>query len=512
MLCLGLSNASCANTPTTDAKILHLINRLSFGPSPGDLEKVKSMGVDPYIQQQLSPQSIPESWSVNQRLQSLSTLNLTPVELLVKYQKQPQPRPRPLNVTQRQTRGRNPQVSPTPQIVETPQRMQPPSSPQKPVKSQVGGRLILTQAVEARLVRGIESPRQLQEVMVDFWYNHFNVFAGKDLTPFWVGAYEQEGIRPHVFGRFRDLLEATARHPAMLVYLDNWLNTDPNSPGSKGKFKGLNENYARELMELHTLGVNGGYTQQDVIVLARIFTGWGFSHPSRLNPAGYNFAFDSQRHDSSAKIFLGKTIAPGGIEQAEKALDILARSPATANHISYKLAQYFVADQPPPSLVKKLSRRFLETDGNIRAVLETLFRSEEFNDPKYYNAKFKTPYEYIISAYRATGIPVKNTGSVLMTLRQMGMPLYGCLTPDGYKNTQEAWLSPDGMTKRLNFATMLSKGNNDKKNTNQDMVNPDQLAATLGNRFSSKTQQAIASNPKNLKAAIILGSPEFMYH
>jgi uncharacterized protein (DUF1800 family) len=321
-----------------------------------------------------------------------------------------------------------------------------------------------------------------------------------------VGTYEEQAIRPHVLGKFRSLLEATAKHPAMLFYLDNWQNTAPDSPGARGRYKGLNENYARELMELHTLGINGGYTQQDVITLARILTGWGFPGGRQRANNGSGFYFDATRHDSSDKVFLGQTIKGSGMAEGEQALDILARHPATARHISYKLAQYFVADEPPASLVDQLTKRFQETDGDIKAVLNTLFHSSEFLDPKYYNAKFKTPYQYLVSAIRATDTQVENYRTAAGVLRQMGMPVYGCPTPNGYKNTEEAWLSPDAVLRRISLTAALVSGRFSGKSS----VTAQQLATTLGNNFSPKTSQVIAANPEGMKAALILGSPEFM--
>jgi uncharacterized protein (DUF1800 family) len=348
--------------------------------------------------------------------------------------------------------------------------------------------IIVREAVEARLLRAIEGPRQLQEVMTAFWFNHFNIFAGKELCALWTGSFEEVAIRPHTMGRFRDLLGATARHPAMLYYLDNWQNTEPGSPGAKGHFEGINENYARELMELHTLGVNGGYTQTDVIALAHILTGWGlpkpggnrearcseengvevfrdgfFGRPRRMNrrfqppPPGYGdgsaFCFDPERHDFGKKVLLGQTIEGGGAREVEQALDLLARHPSTAKHLSYQLAQYFVADDPPPQLVARMAARYSETDGDFRQVRATIFTSEEFWDRRQFRAKYKTPYEYVISSVRAAGTPVTNFRPLAGTMQLLGMPTYGCLTPNGYSNTQDAWLNPDAMMARLSFAT-----------------------------------------------------------
>lgn len=483
----GIYPVNAASAPV-DPKVLHVINRISFGASPGDIEKVQGMGVKKYIQEQLSPESIPESQSLKNQLRQLHTLRLTPVQIYNKYE----PRRRKK------------------------------LSPEQRKKLRKQSRQVLQQATQAKLLRAIHSNRQLNEVMVDFWYNHFNVYAGKGKTRILVGAYEREAVRPYVFGRFRDLLEATARHPAMLIYLDNRLNTAPNSPGAKGRQKGLNENYARELMELHTLGVDGGYTQKDVITLARIFTGWGISRNPQHTKDGSGFYFHRRRHDFSDKVFLGKNIKGNGEAQGEEALDILASHPATARHISYKLAQYFVSDNPPDSLVKRLSQRFQATDGNIRAVLNTLLSSPEFWDAKNFNAKFKTPYQYVVSAVRATGIQVKNTKPLANTLKQLGMPLYKYPAPNGYKNTQKAWLNPDGMNRRLSFATILASGrlplskqllNQDRKNnqaTPRETIDAVQLTNTLGNSFSDKTRNVISSSPPRLRSALILGSPDLM--
>jgi len=487
ILWLGLLNSSCAASTATEPKALHLIERLSFGPRPGEIERVEAMGVERYIQEQLSPESIPESQSLINQVNSLETINLTPKELFTQYGP-----PRRLG-------GQKP-------------------SREEIMAARKRSRIVLEQAAQARLLRDTESSRQLQEVMTDFWYNHFNVSASKGIDRLLVGAYEAEAIRPYALGHFRTLLEATAKHPAMLFYLDNWQNTAPNSPGARGRFQGLNENYAREVMELHTLGVDGGYTQQDVIALARIFTGWGFSRFGQQTDNAYGFYFNAKRHDFGDKVFLGQTIKGSGMDEGEQALDLLARNPATAHHISYELAQYFVADQPPPALVERLTQQFLATDGDIREVLNTLFHSPEFEDPKNYGTKFKTPYQYVVSAIRATGIKVNNFRPLYGILQQLGMPLYGYLTPDGYKNTQDAWLNSDAMTRRLSFATALVSDRLPLQELAQTAMATNQpvdalrLANTLGNNFSAQTQSAIAASPPQLRAALILGSPEFMHY
>jgi uncharacterized protein (DUF1800 family) len=369
------------------------------------------------------------------------------------------------------------------------------------------------ESAQGQILRAVLSQRQLETQMTDFWFNHFNVWIGNVSTRPWLESYVNQALRPYALGNFRALLGTTARHPAMLRYLDNWLNTGVGTPAARGNFQGLNENYARELLELHTLGVDGGYSQTDVIALAKIFTGWGFPPPRVQGEVSGAFYFDPKRHDFSDKVFLGQTIKGTGMAEGEQALDILARHPATARHISYKLAQYFVADQPPPSLVNQLAQRYLATNGDIRQVLTILFKSAEFWNPQYYGAKFKTPYQYLISGLRATGANSINTMMARSTLIQMGMPVYGCSTPDGYKNTRGAWLNPDGMMRRLNIAVALGQGHFSKSpgpGSPVPIVTAEQLTQTLGDRFSSTTQSVVNTSPSQLQAALLLGSPEFM--
>lgn len=512
-----VSVASAASIPS-DLREIHVLNRLAFGPSPGDIERVKSLGVDRYIESQLYPKAISMPQSLTAKLDSLETLRLSSPQLFMEYG--------PPSYAGKQGDRTAAQ------------------------KGRQRARVILEQATESRILRAVESPRQLEEVMVNFWFNHFNVFSQKGLDHLWVGSYEEEAIRPYALGRFRDLLGATAKHPAMLFYLDNWQNTAPNSPGARGRFKGLNENYARELMELHTLGVDGGYTQTDVITLAKILTGWGYRRPGQANQAANarrrqlvsyssneaspnGFFFDANRHDFSSKVFLGRAIQSSGLGEGEEALDILAQHPSTARHLSYELAQYFVADDPPKALVDRLARRFLDTRGDIRAVLDTLFHSPEFWDEEYAGKKFKTPYEYVISAVRSTGSPIVNTRPLRGVMAQLGMPLYGCQTPDGFKNVRDAWLNPNAMTQRLNFAVALGAGRlrlaevpangmNQMAGTperpmdNQPAFRPTPvdstiLASTVGNKFSEQTKAAFADSPPVLRSGIILGSPDFMH-
>ncbi len=432
---------------------------------------------------------------------------------------------------------------------------------------------------EARLVQAIDSPRQLEEVMTDFWFNHFNVFVGKGLDRALVASYERDAIRPHVLGRFRDLLGATAKHPAMLFYLDNWLSTGVDSTVNQAAARagkplaGLNENYARELMELHTLGVaNDGkatgraenraenYSQQDVTELARMLTGWTFDGRAaeRAGPvAGLDsqalFVFAPRRHDDGAKEWLGHRVEPNGQQEGEFALDVLAMHPATARHISTELAQYFVADEPPPALVDRMAARYLATGGDIREVMRTLLYSPEFRSPAAMTAKFKTPYQYVVSAARASGVDVVNVQPLVGVLAQLGMPLYGCQTPDGYKNTEAAWLNPDGVTRRINFATALASGRLPvdrpaPQSANVASLQPARvvtsapsgervasmqptpavasavpaarapslqavaLLETLGPTIGERTRGVVLDSDPSLAAALVLGSPDFMRH
>jgi uncharacterized protein (DUF1800 family) len=479
----------------------HAIDRLGFGPCPGDLDRIAAMGVDAWIEDQLAPQAIPLPPALATRIQAFATLGLSPVQLFVEY---------------------------GPPSLRMPGGGKP--TPQARKDAARRARVIVDEAVTARLLRAIASPRQLEESLVAFWFNHFNIFAGKGLDRLWVGAFEQEAIRPHVLGRFRDLLGATAKHPAMLFYLDNWLNTAPGSPGARGRFDGINENYARELMELHTLGVAGGYTQADVIALAHILTGWTIGRPQRRVRAGPGrffrrafmaqpepengggFVFDPDRHDFSDKLFLGRAVHGGGIEEGEAALDMLARSPATAHRIGYKLAQYFIADQPDAATVARLAQTFLASDGDLRAVVAALFASPAFRAPANFGAKFKSPYRYVLSAVRAAGIDVANIRPLRGMLFQLGEPPYGHIMPQGYDDTEAAWLNPDAMMRRLSFAVALGRGRLRLGAAQAEGAPLDAAALmhTLGDAFSAATRAAIAAAPLPLRAGMVLGAPEFM--
>ncbi|HZQ92148.1 MAG TPA: DUF1800 domain-containing protein [Terriglobales bacterium] len=347
---------------------------------------------------------------------------------------------------------------------------------------------------QAKILRAAYSERQLEEVMTDFWFNHFNVYLNKGADRLLVGEYEREVIRPHALGKFQDLLEATAKSPAMLFYLDNWQSIGPHSDAAEGRARrnnngggfrrnrrgpfarpfpgnegglprpqpqqakkrsaGLNENYGRELMELHTLGVNGGYTQADVTEVARVFTGWTIRQPQQ----GGSFEFDERRHEPGDKHVLGHTIKEHGQKEGEEVLKILAEHPSTAKFISTKLAMRFVSDTPPASLVDRMSKTYLKTHGDIREVLRTMFRSEEFWSQDAYRAKVKTPLEFVASAIRATGVDVANAMPLVGQLNRMGMPLYQMQPPTGYSMKAEAWVNSSALLARMNFALALGSG------------------------------------------------------
>ncbi len=330
-------------------------------------------------------------------------------------------------------------------------------------------RLVGLEAMEARLDRDIYSNRQLEAVMTDFWLNHFNVYAGKNQNePHLLAVYERETIRPRALGKFEDLLVATAQSPAMLEYLDNFKSDGPNSqrslrikaaenrPGAAARLKqassGLNENYGRELMELHTLGVGGGYTQTDVTNVSKVFTGWTLDKPY----SGGGFVFDQTKHEPGAKVVLGKTISEGGEREGLEVLHMLATSPATARFISTKLAVRFVSDEPPAALVDRMTAAFLKSGGDVKVVLRTMFTSPEFWSPAVYRAKVKTPLEFVVSAVRAGDVQVDRTQALVQALNKLGMPLYGMQTPNGYSWKQSDWVSTGALVSRMNFSLVLS--------------------------------------------------------
>jgi len=322
--------------------------------------------------------------------------------------------------------------------------------------------LVAGELLQTRLLTDVYSQRQLQAVMTDFWLNHFNVYLKKGpYAPWSLVDYQQNVIAPNAMGKFEDLLVATAKSPAMLFYLDNHSSIGPHSlaaaraqanPAARNKDLGLNENYARELMELHTLGVDAGYTQKDVTEVAKVFTGWTIDEPRK----GMGFTFNDRRHEPGPKYVMGQTIQENGEQEGLSLLHRLAASPATAHHLSQELAERFVSDTPPPALVDRMAKTYLHSDGDIRQVLRTMFTSPEFWSREAYRAKVKTPEEFVLSAVRATGGEVDRPAVVLNAMSQLGMPFFGCQTPNGYSWTASAWVNSGDLLNRINIALALA--------------------------------------------------------
>ncbi len=373
--------------------------------------------------------------------------------------------------------------------------------------------VVVQESMQAKLLRAIYSERQLDEVMTDFWFNHFNVFINKGADRYLLTSYERDAIRPHVLGKFEDLLVATAKSPAMLFYLDNWLSVGPDSevalgiapqrprrrgygPGSQNRPRakgrpasGLNENYGRELMELHTLSVNGGYSQKDVTEVAKVFTGWTIEQPIK----GGDFRFEPRMHEPGNKIVLGHRIQQNGEKEGLEVLHLLAHNPQTAHFISQKLAMRFVSDDPPPALVDRMTHTFLKKDGDIREVLRTMFKSPEFWSPDTYRAKVKTPLEFVVSAVRASGAEVDDARALAGTLNNMGMMPYGMMPPTGYSMKADAWVNSSALLARMNFAFGLAAGK--IRGVKVDMAN---LAAGASAEAPTDAPQALATLENSL--------------
>ena len=530
-----------------DEAAAHVLNRLTFGPRPGDLERVKAIGIKKWIDQQLNPERIDDSL-LEARLQAFPAMRLSQPALLQQF---PSPAvirgvadgklPLPANPLERaiyqnqvfqyqEKRQKQAEQAAAPlpanenlvadamalddvanspsmtvheqklyedlastQIVNLPpnQRMErlvnmkpgqlrsfmKSLTPEEHAELTAGLTpqqketvvalinptvLVAGEVLQTRLLTDLYSQRQLQAVMTDFWLNHFNVYLKKGpFAPWYLADYEQNVIAPHAMGRFEDLLVATAQSPAMLFYLDNHSSIGPHSfaaeraqanPAAKNRDPGLNENYARELMELHTLGVEGGYTQKDVTEVAKVFTGWTIDDPRR----GASFTFNERRHEPGPKHVLGQTIQGSGEQEGLQVLHMLAMNPATARHLSQQLAERFVSDTPPPALVDRMAKTYMHTGGDIREVLRTMFASPEFWSRDAYRAKVKTPEEFVISAVRATGGEVERPAIVLNAMNQLGMPFFGCQTPNGYSWKADAWVNSADLISRINIALALA--------------------------------------------------------
>ena len=548
---------------TEEQRIVHVLNRLGFGARPGDVERVKALGLENYINQQLNPEKIADSVAEN-KVRDLSVLNMTTAELYEKY-----PQPGQL-LRQLQARGMLPEnlaearenrvkggANATPgempknDSMNARQSNAPAGNPLENEKYREmiekyyrenglqRPQRIMADLHASRILRAVYSERQLQEVMVDFWTNHFNIFAGKGVDRWLLPAYDRDTIRPFAMSKFSTLLETTAKSPAMLFYLDNFQSVSPNTGRGnplrpQRQRRGINENYARELMELHTLGVDGGYTQKDVQEVARCFTGWTIFQPrggaaaanALMGEAGRRnagtFFFNARVHDDGEKTVLGHKIpAGGGIKDGLIVLDILARHPSTAKFIATKLVRHFVADNPPPALVDRVAATFTKTDGDIRETLKTIFFSNEFNSTEAYRAKIKRPFELAISAIRTLGADTNGGPGTHRWIERMGEPLYGFQTPNGYSDTAESWVNTGGLLERMNFGLALAGNripgtsvNLSKLSTDQSKVMDDYLKILLAGEISAATREAMLkqldkSDPVTKVVGLILGTPEF---
>jgi uncharacterized protein (DUF1800 family) len=548
---------------TEEQRIVHVLNRLGFGARPGDVERVKALGLENYISQQLSPEKIADTVAEN-KVKDLAVLNMRTAEL---YEKFPQPGQL---LRQLQARGMLPadlaearenrvKGGGNSKPAEMPQndsmemgaaknnQTPPPGNPLENEKYRKvlqdyyrenglqQPRRIITELQASRILRAVYSERQLQEVMVDFWTNHFNVFAGKGADRWLLPAYDRDTIRPHAISRFSTLLQATAQSPAMLFYLDNFQSVSPNAKGrvvqrpQQQQRRGINENYARELMELHTLGVDGGYTQKDVQEVARCFTGWTIFRP-RGGAAAVNamlgegegsnagtFFFNARMHDDGEKIVLGHKIpAGGGMKDGLMVLDILAHHPSTAKFIATKLVRHFVADKPPAALVDRVAATFTKSDGDIRELLKTIFFSSEFNSPEAYRAKIKRPFELVISAIRTLGADTNGGPGTHQWIARMGEPLYGFQTPNGYSDAAESWVNTGGLLERMNFGLALASNRIQGTRVNLAKLTTldESLKTILAGEISASTRETLLkqldqSDPVTKVVGLILGTPEF---
>ena len=614
---------------TEDEAIAHALNRLGYGPRPGDVQRVKEMGLAKWIDRQLRPESINDS-ALNPRLSHFPTLTMSSEALLEKYprpavaakregvtpqeyRKEQQEKRQAAQAAQQSAEAQQSGDSQQEQMSDqasaqvngtsgqigsnfSPQNMAPDElaeillpgaknlGKQNGAANPAGNSLVNFEQLQtpqrvtaelamAKMDRAVYSEKQLYEQMVDFWFNHFNVFAGKGADRWLLTSYERDTIRPHAMGKFRDLLEATAKSPAMLFFLDNWQSVDPKAwvrlqqeqamrrayrarfggpfgppppfppppppPGNPNQAKkqerGLNENYGRELMELHTLGVDGGYSQQDVIEVARCFTGWTIRQPQR-DP---EFFFNERLHDPNPKMVLGHKINGGGMRDGEEVLDLLARDPHTAHHLALEIARHFVSDNPPDALVERMAQAYESTDGDIRAVLHTMIYSAEFWSRDAYRAKIKTPFELVASAARAMGAESDLPLALVQWTGRIGEPLYQCQPPTGYSDKADAWVSTGALLNRLNYSLALAGNRLAGVRTDaasllggSEAAQPDGALETaigvlLSGEVSPQTRETLAKqmhDPRVLQASLddpvthvnegmiaglVLGAPEF---
>lgn len=525
---------------TDNQRIAHILNRIGFGPRPGDIERVKKVGLDKYIEQQLHPERIDDS-ATEARLGGLDSLKLNIAETYDKYPNTAQ--------LARQLGIAKPGQENQPGQPTDAEAMRAQRENRQRVLSYYSERGLkppqaLLQDLQAqKLIRAVYSERQLQEVMTDFWFNHFNVFWGKGADKWMTTDYEKSAIRPNVLGKFRDLVTATAKSPAMLFYLDNFQSSSPDAklpnrlgarrgaqnrrPGvlgrrtepnemtpemrqrianqGQGRKRGINENYARELMELHTLGVDGGYSQKDVQEVARCFTGWSIDRPQQVG----KFIFREFMHDDKEKTVLGHRIpAGGGMKDGEMVIDILVHHPNTAKFISTKLVRRFVSDNPPQPLVDKVASVYTKSDGDIREMLKTILSSPEFYSTDAYRAKIKSPFELTVSAIRALSGTTVGSPRTSQFVARMGEPLYQCQPPTGYPDRAEQWVNTGALLERLNFGLALSNNRipgttvdlktaaGDLDSSNQMKVLDRAIEVLLGGGVSTQTRSTLEKQLK----------------
>ncbi|MBC8506186.1 MAG: DUF1800 domain-containing protein [Anaerolineales bacterium] len=446
-----------------DWLIHQTLRRITFGPRIEEIERAKEIGLDNFIDEQLAPKTIDDT-EMGSYLSDIESIFMSPEELL-----------------------------------EIEQRGQP-----------------VRELIQTTLLRAIHSKRQLYELMVDFWSNHFNLYVRKSFVGLLKIIDDRDVIRPHALGNFHDILSGSAHSPAMLVYLDN----------AQSNQRHPNENYARELLELHTLGVSGGYTHKDVEEVARALTGWSVTNPRDDKP-GY-FQYRSRLHDNGEKTILGQTFPAGqGIEDGEQLLEMLAEHPSTAQYISEKLVRRFVSDDPPVSLVSQAAETFNSTSGNIQKVMSTILHSEEFRASL--GSKFKRPYEYTVSALRVTGAQTSVERSPGSFLTQMGQPLFNWAPPNGFPDNADAWSTTNGMLARWNYALSVSfNATRDTELNWDDLINStnstSDVISTLSNRLlgaplSDDSHQVVLEFANKLNpdikiqaiGALLIASPQFQY-
>jgi uncharacterized protein (DUF1800 family) len=545
LLVASLLSASAGPSQTLSTyQINHLLNRIAFGPRPGDIERVQQMGVEKYIDRQLHPERI-DDLSVEAKLASLDSLKMSIPDILNGY---PAAGEIARQLGLRNSQDAGPQNNQTSrQQLQNYYRENGLKSPQR----------LLQDLQSQKIIRAVSSERQLQEVMTDFWFNHFNVFWGKGADRWLTTDYEMNAIRPHVLGKFKDLVMATAQSPAMLFYLDNAQSSAPDAQnpalarvtrrqqtrqrrplfggtgaigrGQQGladrlkkRQPGINENYARELMELHTMGVDGGYTQKDVQEVARAFTGWTIDQPRRSG----RFVFRDWMHDKGEKLVLGQKVAAGGIKEGEEVIDILVHQPSTARFISTKLVRRFVSDEPPQALVDRVASVYAKTDGDIPEMLRTIFTSPEFESPDAYRQKTKSPLELVASALRALDAETDGSPRLAQNIARMGQPLYQYQPPTGFPDRASQWISSGSLIERLNFGVALAANNIPGTTVELSRFAPGTTSAEaavdraveilLAGNVSSQTRSILedqvrsSDEPALTKAfALVLGSPEF---